>query len=128
MRHTGGILTALALVALASCVGTDTGTARAPAPEAPPPSAQSQALRTYYARVQNDLLARGLMRTDGGGPDTPFTPDMLARNFERIAFYGTVCNSRTCQKKRIRISHHCEAVLKNICRRHFGNIFLIATH
>ncbi len=87
MRHAGGILTALALVALASCVGTDTGTARARAPEAPPPSAQSQALRTYYARVQNDLLARGLMRTDGGGPDTPFTPDMLARNFERIAFY-----------------------------------------
>ena len=47
MRHTGGILTALALVVLASCVSTDTGTTRAPAPEARAPSAQSQALRTY---------------------------------------------------------------------------------
>lgn len=28
------------------------------------------------------------MRTDGGGVDTPFTPEMLARNFEAIAFYN----------------------------------------
>ena len=35
-----------------------------------------------------DGLTRGLMRTDGGGVDTPFTPEMLARNFEAIAFYN----------------------------------------
>lgn len=51
------------------------------------PSAESNAIRTYYKRVENDLLVRGLMRTDGGGPDTPVTPAMLARNFERITFY-----------------------------------------
>ena len=49
------------------------------------PSAKAIELRRYYARVQEDLLAQGLLRTDGGGVDTPFTDQMLARNFERIA-------------------------------------------
>ncbi len=35
-----------------------------------------------------DGVTRGLMRTDGGGVDTPYTPEMLARNFEAIAFYN----------------------------------------
>lgn len=51
------------------------------------PSAQSRALATYYGRLQADLVAQGLLRTDGGGPDTPFSADILARNFERIAFF-----------------------------------------
>ncbi len=49
------------------------------------PSEESAALATYYARVQSDLLSQGLLRTDGGGPDTPFTDTMLVRDFERIA-------------------------------------------
>ncbi|EPX75759.1 DUF2927 domain-containing protein [Salipiger mucosus] len=65
------------------------GLRREPAPARPQaPSGPSQAsleLERYYARVQADLLAQGLLRTDGGGPDTPFTDTMLARNFERIA-------------------------------------------
>ena len=57
-----------------------------PTPRAQPgPSQASLDLRRYYARVQEDLLVRGLLRTDGGGVDTPFTDVMLARNFERIA-------------------------------------------
>lgn len=64
-----------------------------------PPSARSQDLARYYTRVQNDLLTRGLLRTDGGGPDTPFSADDLARNFETIAFFdeytrGSGINSR----------------------------------
>ena len=51
-------------------------------------SAQSQELAYYYGRVQSDLLTRGLLRTDGGGPDTPFDADDLARNFETVAFYS----------------------------------------
>lgn len=51
------------------------------------PSAESRALAQYYARVESDLVSRGLLRTDGGGPDTPYTERDLARNFERIAFY-----------------------------------------
>lgn len=50
-------------------------------------SRASRALVRYYARMQQDLLARGLLRTDGGGPDTPFDDETLIRDFERIAFY-----------------------------------------
>ncbi|AZB55929.1 DUF2927 domain-containing protein [Cereibacter sphaeroides] len=50
-------------------------------------SAESQAIRAYFAKVQTDLLAQGLLRTDGGGRDTPYTDRMLAENFIRIALY-----------------------------------------
>jgi hypothetical protein len=56
-----------------------------PDPEPQGPSEAAIELRRYYTRVQEDLLAQGLMRVDGGGVDTPFTDRMLARNFERIA-------------------------------------------
>lgn len=51
------------------------------------PSARSALLSRYYARMERQLLAKGLLRTDGGGLDTPYTDTMLLRNFERIAFY-----------------------------------------
>lgn len=84
--------TLLPLAALVACQGlspgvppiTDTTVLRAPPAVA---SESSQSLHRYYSQVQADLLARGLLRTDGGGPDTPYTPDMLARNFENVAFY-----------------------------------------
>ncbi len=56
-----------------------------PAPVAQSP--KSRELAVYYARVQSDLLNRGLLRVDGGGVDTPYGVRELARNFERIAFY-----------------------------------------
>lgn len=87
-----------ALVALSGCdpFGTappdtkpqarpDRPVAVTPDPKPDTPSAASLELRRYYARVEQDLLTRGLMRTDGGGVDTPFTEAMLVRNFERIA-------------------------------------------
>lgn len=97
-----GSLVIAALVALAGC---ETSTlaprdasvtpAERPATLRPtPPAAASQsarispasrALRAYYAHIQQDLLVRGLLRTDGGGPDTQFTDTMLARDFARIA-------------------------------------------
>jgi len=52
----------------------------------PPPSAASEALRTYYSGVQKNLLAQGLLRTDGGGPDTPWNDRILGETFLRIAF------------------------------------------
>jgi len=51
------------------------------------PSAASDALRKYYADVQAQLLSQGLMRTDTGAKDAPFTARMLANNFIRIAFF-----------------------------------------
>ncbi|QBF31116.1 DUF2927 domain-containing protein [Thalassococcus sp. S3] len=53
----------------------------------PQRSVQSETLRRYYAQVQSDLQTRGLLRTDGGGPDTPFDAEDLVRNFEAIAFF-----------------------------------------
>jgi hypothetical protein len=57
------------------------------APNSVLPSDASRALSVHFRRLQNDLLARGLLRTDGGGPDTTFTDTMLARNFVRIALF-----------------------------------------
>jgi len=59
----------------------------APAPPPPPQSADSAAAQAYYAQVQQALLSQGLLRTDGGGDDTPFSDRMLAENFIRIALY-----------------------------------------
>jgi len=89
---------ALIAAALAGCVPSRPAPVPAPppaaAPAAPQPrpalpvaSAESQALAAYYARVQADLLARGMLRTDGGGIDTPFTDTMLAENFIRVALF-----------------------------------------
>ncbi|MCV3273005.1 DUF2927 domain-containing protein [Roseobacter sinensis] len=53
-----------------------------------PTSEKSAALRSYLVQVQSAQLSQGLLREDGGGADTPFTADMLARNFERIVFFN----------------------------------------
>lgn len=92
----------LASLALAGCESVppsiDTGPSEARPAAAPETSIQPQAraaansarsaeLASYYGNLQADLLAQGLLRRDGGGPDTPFTDAMLARNFEQIALY-----------------------------------------
>ena len=56
-------------------------------PQTALPSAASAALRSYYAGVQAELLSQGLMRTDTGTKDAPFSARMLANNFVRIAFF-----------------------------------------
>lgn len=60
----------------------------APPVVARPTSEQSAQLRSYLNEVQKAQLTQGLLRQDGGGADTPFTADILARNFEQIAFYN----------------------------------------
>lgn len=60
----------------------------APKPQAPQaPSAKSRELSAYYEKLEEHLLSQGLLRRDGGGPDTKFRALDLARNFEAIAFY-----------------------------------------
>ncbi|WIV51520.1 DUF2927 domain-containing protein [Marivivens sp. LCG002] len=54
---------------------------------APAPTGASEELAVYYRRWQQDQLTQGLLRTDGGGPDTPFTDTQLANNFVRIALF-----------------------------------------
>jgi len=85
---------ALALIALTGCqsglpASSPPPMARPqPAAETPlPETPDSAAARAYYAQVQQALLSQGLLRSDGGGSDAPFTDAMLARNFIRIALY-----------------------------------------
>ncbi len=83
-----------ALCGLTGCMGalpppgSEPAAARAaPQPKMPVPSARSRELQAYYSSVQASLLSQDLLRTDGGGRDTPYTAEMLARNFKRIALY-----------------------------------------
>ncbi|WP_114293220.1 DUF2927 domain-containing protein [Pseudosulfitobacter sp. DSM 107133] len=95
-----GLIAALALsVLLPACdvfapvEPTLTPRARPARPAAPvqvaqPTSEKSAAKRSYLAQVQSAQLTQGLLRQDGGGPDTPFSADMLARNFNQIVFFN----------------------------------------
>ncbi|SEK36796.1 DUF2927 domain-containing protein [Roseovarius nanhaiticus] len=96
---------AAALAALAACTDmpappSTTPQARPaglkpPEPAADPgPSERSRILAAHYARVETSLLAQGLLRTDGGGPDTPYTDTDLMRNFEAIAFHDEYARNR----------------------------------
>jgi hypothetical protein len=86
---------ALAVAALSACVpvpgagGPDLPARPVTATPAttPPPSPESRQVAAHYARVQANLLSQGLLRTDGGARDTPFTDRELAANFLRIALY-----------------------------------------
>lgn len=56
-------------------------------PAAAPETPESAAARAYFGQVQQALLSQGLLRTDGGGTDTPYTDRMLAETFVQIALY-----------------------------------------
>ena len=93
MAARGAYLALSGLMALAGC---DTFTTErleppppvpAPAPEPPQRSADSLALERYYARIETSLASQGLLRTDGGGRDTPWDAEDLTRNFIRIATF-----------------------------------------
>lgn len=86
-------LAALALAGMTACTPTPPP---GPTRQVPPPvsvavpagmTPASAVAAAHYGRVQATLLSQGLLRTDGGGPDTPFTDRMLAENFIRIALY-----------------------------------------
>ncbi|MCC7322029.1 MAG: DUF2927 domain-containing protein [Rubellimicrobium sp.] len=62
-------------------------------PATAPRSDYSLALSQYYQRLQNGLLAQGMLRGDGGSADTPFTDAMLARDFVRIALFDEYADS-----------------------------------
>ncbi len=58
------------------------------------PSERSRALAAHYARVEASLVGQGLLRTDGGGADTPYTDTDILRNFEQIAFHDEYARDR----------------------------------
>jgi len=78
----------------AGCDPSATG--NAPPPLAPPadfasavsaPTPESMAMRKYYADIQQNFLTQGLLRTDGGGPDTPLSRRRLVEDFIQIALF-----------------------------------------
>ena len=86
-------------LALAACTSTAPVPAPASAPVAMPrplPSvsprpakrnALDAKLVEYYAREQEMLVSQGLLRRDGGGPDTRFDAETLADSFVSIALF-----------------------------------------
>jgi hypothetical protein len=56
------------------------------------PSVRSRDLEMFYRRVEANLRAQGLLRTDAGTADAPFTVEDLVRNFERIALFEEYVN------------------------------------
>lgn len=98
LRPSAAVKALLAALVLAGCDPVVTAPAVSvappPAPQRPPArpaapvaSPESEAMRAYLQTVQAQLLDQGLLRTDGGGRDTPFTDRMLAENFIRIALH-----------------------------------------
>lgn len=88
------VQTLVALAALAALAACDLPVAAPVAPEPqesitsiPDETPKSAAARAYYGQVQQMLLSQGLLRTDGGGKDTPFTDRMLADTFIRVAMF-----------------------------------------
>ena len=108
------------VMALAACempVETASDAANSGPEPAPAPVQRSEAsfaLERYYAQVQQSLLARGLLRTDGGGPDAPYSADDLARNFRQIAFFEeyTAVSGRFVQQQSESRLHRWESPVR----------------
>ncbi len=83
---------AFALSACEEAVTSPRPEPRLPEPqvvEAPvQPSERSIELAAYYETVQRQLVSQGLLRKDGGGPDTPFSKRMLVQNFVQIGVFN----------------------------------------
>ncbi len=92
-RPIGALLMLGLSLALGGCLAMAPGPKETPRPAPRPvapiytPSVEAQTLTKYYADLEQDLLTRGLLRTDGGGPETPFDAEDLAERFETLAFY-----------------------------------------
>ncbi len=85
------LATCAAALALSGCVATTPAPDISPRPELRAEgqvrSAESAAFARYYRSVEARLVGDGLLRTDGGVTDAPFSAATLAANFERIALY-----------------------------------------
>ena len=87
-------MVSIAIVSIAGCepggISLPTPVPAAPAPVSvtPAQSSESAALQAHYAKAEAELLAQGLLRRDGGGPDVPFSSRDLVENFIKIGFFS----------------------------------------
>lgn len=93
MRAGSGFILGGALMMLAGCDGLS-GMWREPIAPPPPPrpapveeiSPQSAALQAYYQRIETGHRTRGLLRSDGGGPDVLYDANRVVNTFMTVAF------------------------------------------
>ena len=89
---------AASLVSLAALLGCAEAPRAIPTPAPRPPdlvpepvverrTAESIDLETYYARVEESLLTRGLLREEGGGMDAPWDAEVLQAAYLRTALF-----------------------------------------
>lgn len=73
---------------MASCTSTLAPPVKNIPPEVVQPAQEETlAAQAYFLKVEANYTAQGLLRTDGGGRDTPFDRTALVENFLRIAFF-----------------------------------------
>ena len=101
MRTAATLALLSAAVGLAACVATEpapvpvsapavkprTAPGASPKPQVRTGSGLDPALVSFYQRQEQSLLSQGLLRRDGGGPDTPFDASTLAQSFVSIALF-----------------------------------------
>jgi len=96
LRLLPALMMAIAVTACESSLDTSAGPETSIRPPAAPvavaamtvgQSEESRALSLFYARLEQRLVAQGLLRQDGGA-GTAFSAADLARNFERIALFS----------------------------------------
>lgn len=70
-------------------------------PVVAPRSAASLAVQRHFTRLENELLTQGLLRSDGGGPDTRFSRNDIVENFIRIALHDeyVLSNGRLVERQ-----------------------------
>ena len=100
---------AAATLALAGCEVPEPRVAPPPPVASPPAASPSPPARggldprlvALYGTQERRLLEQGLLRSDGGGPDTPFDAADLTRDFVEIALfdeYREAANGRLVQR------------------------------
>lgn len=91
MKRAALIIAALAVSACDPLTGLRVSPFPKPRPEVVestpvPPSPASVALAAYFADVEQGQITRGLLRSDGGGPDVPFDARRVSDTFAVLAF------------------------------------------
>ncbi|MFQ5437600.1 MAG: DUF2927 domain-containing protein [Paracoccaceae bacterium] len=76
-----------ALAMLSACVETPPPPTQEPALMPARRSTESLNLEKYYSNVQGKLRSQGLLRTDSGGADAPYSQETLVEDFQRIALF-----------------------------------------
>lgn len=91
-------------------------------------SEASQDKARYYARFEHRPIFRRLLRTEGGGPDTPFTDEDLFRDFRTFAFFSEYVSGQAFIKAKAQPAKLSKWIISLRVRVLFGPSFPVKTH